>query len=1343
MHRKKYIFMRYNWILFCFYLIFTTTYSQNIPKNSNKLDSQGRRQGSWTILFDASFHEVKTADQAEYYRIITYKDDIPVGRVTDYYLNGKKQWEGGFIQDRPTEIPHGIITFYYRNGNLQESYTYEKGKLNGPYSTYDSLGNKTLDGNYLNDSLQGQVTFFFSNGNISGIHNYSHGKREGQSRTYYPNGKKKVDTYYKNNRRQGIWIWYDENGQEIDRAEYDNGKQVGSLNKEVTTRFPVEMNIQTEPARNIQSIEFHPEGKFYSVTAEDYSIQIRESGNDLIIRTLTGHNSEIIHSQLIDNGKKLISVEKNGVFLMFNTETGNIEKRLDTHIKDILNFVYIEFEGSSESVLYVFSRSLGAILYTNFQGNYEADPANINFASYLASDINGSYYAAVMETNKEYGKLKKGDKFGIIVTLTADDTVKGRGIADIQPGSKLIRLCPVNNLIAFAGKQYVEIWNFVENKKILYWTPVKDEFDSTAYVQDLDFSSDGKYIAFSIGGKVVIVDIPKVEVYTKLINFDDNPRAVAFQPGTQRLLFSAGTSTYSFTINDDGWYTVEQISVEKPEYVCFTQSGKEMLQFSKYGITQWDMAKAKSAFWLYPNVDYSKEWVNIYSGAVAQAADFAVLASDEKIIITNTNPLTVDAMKTKGFQGEAIGVHPKTTSDVLLIGSYIKDKNAKEIPIYARIYDVVKDTLKTEKLLFKIPETAILKKISNLTFTANGEFFTCTYGDGILATIRYADLKVQRSNTVSALATVYANQSISPDGKWLVYPTNEGNNAWIAESISGGKKVKFIENADKAVLSWMSDASKLLIATPNGRLFVFNPQNWTKPDTLNTVTFARGIVSLDNRYFSVYSEYTGKIEYWDIQQDKPLLTFLQFGKGDRVRHSAFYTPDNHYYGSTKALQNMHFTMGLSTFDIGQFDLQYNRPDIIVERLPLGDQNLKNSYKRIWQKRIRKLGFSEQTFGLKSFESPLIAFDNVNRMLTSDKDTFKLFVEYSDEKYLLDRVHVRVNNVPMFGKAGLSLSAFAVADWADNFYIPLSPGKNKIEVSVVNEIGVESPARSLTITKDDTTHKKPNLYIFAVGVSKYSDSRMNLTYAAKDAQDVANLFGKNLNKEYDSVKVQIITNEKATRSAILAIRKQLENTKITDHVIFFYAGHGVLDDSLDYFLATTDIDFRNPKAKALKYDDLDKLLDGIPARQKLVLIDACHSGEIDKEDVTLATAQNVETGKVKFRSTPGMQVSHIGLENSIELMQELFTDLRKGNGATVISSAGGAEYAMESKEWNNGVFTYSLLRGLQDNSADLNQNGNITIEELQKYLQEKVTELTQGKQKPTSRIVNLENNFRVW
>eukprot|EP01136_Pigoraptor_vietnamica_P015924 Opistho-1_new@59578 len=99
-----------------------------------------------------------------------------------------------------------------------------------------------------------------------------------------------------------------------------------------------------------------------------------------------------------------------------------------------------------------------------------------------------------------------------------------------------------------------------------------------------------------------------------------------------------------------------------------------------------------------------------------------------------------------------------------------------------------------------------------------------------------------------------------------------------------------------------------------------------------------------------------------------------------------------------------------------------------------------------------------------------------------------------------------------------------------------------------------------------------------------------------------------------------------------------------------------------------MDFSNPSEKGLPYEELESLLDGIAPLKKVLFLDACHSGEVDKEEVELLATNTKTNSKVKFRNAgAGIQKKNLGLKTTSELMSELFTDLRRGTGATVISS----------------------------------------------------------------------------
>ena len=95
-----------------------------------------------------------------------------------------------------------------------------------------------------------------------------------------------------------------------------------------------------------------------------------------------------------------------------------------------------------------------------------------------------------------------------------------------------------------------------------------------------------------------------------------------------------------------------------------------------------------------------------------------------------------------------------------------------------------------------------------------------------------------------------------------------------------------------------------------------------------------------------------------------------------------------------------------------------------------------------------------------------------------------------------------------------------------------------------------------------------------------------------------------------------------------------------------------------------------------------------------------------------------------------------MANSFELMQSIFVNVGKGTGATIISAAGGMQYAQERGDLKNGVFTYSLIEAF-------NQNQSLKVSELKKKVGERVIELTNGLQKPTSRNETNNYDWVVW
>jgi WD40 repeat protein len=489
----------------------------------------------------------------------------------------------------------------------------------------------------------------------------------------------------------------------------------------------------------------------------------------------------------------------------------------------------------------------------------------------------------------------------------------------------------------------------------------------------------------------------------------------------------------------------------------------------------------------------------------------------------------------------------------------------------------------------------------------------------------------------------------------------------------------------------------------------------------------------------------GVCRFWSTESGKLMVTLLPINQADaptRPTEWIAFTPDNYFVASKQALTAVAFRVGNHAYPLEQFDLKYDRPDIVLQRLGFASTQIVDAYHAAYQKRLKIAEITEDQLKVDS-PLPELAVDSANLPYTTSNPRLEFTVAATDAASTIERMLVQVNNVPsrgtlngvaFHGTKGYSFHDPQLQHFAGKVSIDLSTGANKIQVSVRNHAGVDSLIQTFTVNYTPKTLPKPDLYVVAVGVSVYRNSKYNLDYAARDADDIATLF-QSKDAHFGHVKVLRLLNEKATLSHILEAHDFLAQSQIEDEVVVFIAGHGMLDSNLSYYFGTYDVDFAGPAGTGLAYEAIEGLLDDIPARRKLLFMDTCHAGEIDKSDtLLLPVPEGVKVRSGVHDAATGLAFApKIGLANSFALMQDLFVDLRRGTGTQIIAAASGVQFAYE--RGSHGVFTQALLEGLTQ--------GRTKVSALDAYTRSRVRELTNGQQTPTVRHEDPEYDFDVY
>jgi hypothetical protein len=233
-----------------------------------------------------------------------------------------------------------------------------------------------------------------------------------------------------------------------------------------------------------------------------------------------------------------------------------------------------------------------------------------------------------------------------------------------------------------------------------------------------------------------------------------------------------------------------------------------------------------------------------------------------------------------------------------------------------------------------------------------------------------------------------------------------------------------------------------------------------------------------------------------------------------------------------------------------------------------------------------------------------------------------------------------------------------------------------------------------IKKND---EKPNadlkVWALVVGVSSY-DHMPVLRYTDDDAYRMYAFLKSPEGGAIDDAHLKVLIDEEATRENIIKNMKNLFNKAgANDLVMMYFSGHGLKGAFLPI-----DYDGYNNK---LDHEEISELFKQCPAKYKLVIADACHSGSL-------------------------FAMRDASAKNALASYYESLAQAQAGTA--LIMSSKSEETSLESSGLRQGVFSHFLIRGLKG-EADTNNNGIISVQELYDFINKNVQDYTGRRQTP--------------
>jgi hypothetical protein len=272
-------------------------------------------------------------------------------------------------------------------------------------------------------------------------------------------------------------------------------------------------------------------------------------------------------------------------------------------------------------------------------------------------------------------------------------------------------------------------------------------------------------------------------------------------------------------------------------------------------------------------------------------------------------------------------------------------------------------------------------------------------------------------------------------------------------------------------------------------------------------------------------------------------------------------------------------------------------------------------------------------------------------------------------------------------------------------------------------------------------KGASIYGVVVGTSQYTGGRLNLMFAAKDASDFYDA-SKNSAEELvgkERVHMNLFTTDLPpgpqfpSKKNIVAALQSLVTIDPQDVLILYFSGHGVNYGGQDgdfYYLTyqcsgADANDLKDPIARdnnTISSRELIKLLREIPARKKVLILDACASGKAAEVMVSLP------------RDLPASQV-------------RLLDQLSRRTGFYVLSSSAADAASYETSIYGQSLLTYALLKAIRG-SALIVVDGEeyVDVQKLLQFAVDEVPNLSKGisgnEQQPAYRSPGDQTSYSI-
>lgn len=800
----------------------------------------------------------------------------------------------------------------------------------------------------------------------------------------------------------------------------------------------------------------------------------------------------------------------------------------------------------------------------------------------------------------------------------------------------------------------------------------------SVWIRSVAFSADGRRILTTGGESAVVWDAATGQLLHTFSNHAGGNASAVFSPDSSTVLVASSDESGKAALWDvQSGRLVRSFAEAEGDVVAFSPNGRYVACSSgrreSFGV--WEVATGQRVRWF-----EGERITPLHVCSAEGGRKLAAVCGDTAAVWDLPSGRLVRSFKTGVNQSEKIAITPDGRRlfcynwtglqlwDVAS-GVLLRDLQ-KSIPEGFYVYSIAMSDDGSRAILAGSNREDRNDQLSlwNLENGAKLKDFPERYGklemnglspDGRIAAVsstdfsRFLFLDVARGQTLWSVRPMVF-MSFSPDGQKVLMST------WTPQTtvVTGiwdavrGKLLRAMAFEDPDENAWCGafspDSTQVLIGYPSGAVRLFDASTGKLLRTFEGHTsFVNALAFGAGGRYVVSGSSDSTLRCWSVATGEELLRLTMVDDG---RDWLAATPEGLFDGSEGGRERVAFRVGrgLNVVPVDRFFQDFYRPGLMA--------SLWNAVPTLPDVQIGKslpprLKIVTPTAG--EVESASVTLE----------------VEATDQGGGISALTLYQNGARVLAPGEKRLDGKILHR---SFRVALVEGENRLRVASATADGSWESEPAEIVLRYEKPLAKSRLYVVTVGISRYADAAMSLSFAAPDAQDLAELFQRRGQTLYEQVHLTTLIDDQATKSGIQqALKQAADQTRPQDTLMLFLAGHGTMIGQRYYFIPQ---DFRKQaerleddiRQQGLPADELSDCLGAAAALKRILILDTCASGG---------------ALRVALKSRAGFE-----LRGAIER-------LSRTQGIFTIAASAASEQAQEVKELGHGVLSYALLAGL--------------------------------------------------